>query len=105
MLNMSVIYFALPKLKGIEKPDRKIGMKAFWIINFFMLMMILCFTIAGIVQVYLQKIMGIDYLTTQGFLKLWFSLLWVCGWGLTGGIVLYLLDFFFMFRARFIAER
>lgn len=104
MLNLGVIYFALPKLKGID-PERKLGMKAFWVVNFFMLMMVLCFTIAGIVQVYLQRIMGMDYLTTQSFLRLWFSLLWACGWGLMAGIVLYLLDFFFRYRARFIAGR
>lgn len=105
MLNLSVIYFALPKLKGIETPDRKIGMKAFWIINFFMLMTVLSFTVAGIVQAYVQRIMGMDYLTTQGFLRLWFTVLWICGWGLTAGVVLYLLDFFFMYRTRFIAGR
>lgn len=104
MLNLSMIYFALPEIKGIGTPDQKLGMKTFWIINFFMIMVVFGFTTAGIVQAYVQRIIGMDYLTTQSFLKLWFAVLWVSGCGLTVGVTLYLLDFF-SFKARSIVER
>jgi nitric oxide reductase subunit B len=104
MLNLSVIYFALPKIKGIEIPDQKLGIRTFWIINFFMIMVVFSFTTAGIVQAYIQRIMGMDYITTQSFLKLWFTVLWVSGWGLTVGVILYLLDFFSL-KPRPVEER
>lgn len=40
---------------------------------FSMIIMVLALAIAGIVQVYLQRVLGMDYLTTQGFMKLWYA--------------------------------
>ncbi len=41
---------------------------------------------------YLQRIMGIEYLTVQGFMKLWRWTLWISGWGFALGITVYLRD-------------
>ncbi len=94
MLNLAVIYFAMPGIKGFETFNMRPGMRSFWIINFFMIMVVFSFTTAGIVQAYVQRIMGLDYFSAQRFMKLWFSVLWVSGWGLMAGVSLYLIDFF-----------
>jgi nitric oxide reductase subunit B len=58
--------------------------------------MVLALAVAGIVQVYLQRILGMDYLSTQGFMTLWYAVFWVCAWGFASGVVLYIIDFFSM---------
>jgi len=68
--------------------------------NFFMIIMALALTVAGIVQVYFQRVMGVDYLTTQGFMKLWFAVFWVAGWGFAVGTLLYIVDFFTLGKAQ-----
>ncbi len=93
-LNLAMIYFAVPRLSGTETHARVTHLRTFWIMNLFMLFVVFSFTIAGVVQTYLQRIMGIDYLTVQGFMKLWYWTLWVSGWGFASGVALYLIDFF-----------
>jgi cytochrome c oxidase subunit IV len=52
--------------------------------------------VAGVVQAYLQRILGMDYLTVQGFMKLWYTVFWVSGWGFLVGVLSYIVDFFGM---------
>ncbi len=59
-----------------------------------MLMMGLALAVAGIVQIYLQRVLGMDFLTTQGFMRLWFAVFWVSAWGFALGVLLYIIDFF-----------
>jgi len=94
MLDIAIIYFVLPQIKGFKVISRKICFNAFWIMNFFFILMVLSFTIAGVVQAYFQRIMGMDYLSTQGFMKLWFTVLWISAWGFMVGVLLYIIDFF-----------
>jgi nitric oxide reductase subunit B len=94
MLNLAIIYFVLPQIKGFKVINRKISFNAFWIMNFFFILMVLSLTIAGVVQAYFQRIMGMDYLTTQGFMRLWFIVLWISAWGFMVGVLLYIIDFF-----------
>jgi len=35
-----------------------------------------------------------DYLTTQGYMKLWYAVFWVSGWGFAVGVAMFLIDFF-----------
>jgi nitric oxide reductase subunit B len=71
-----------------------LGIKAFWLMSSFMGLMALSLAVAGIVQVYFQRVLGIDYLTTQGYMKLWYAVFWVSAWGFAAGVVLFLADFF-----------
>ena len=94
MLSLAIVYFAVPQIKGLKFVSGKLSFKAFWIMNFFFVLMVLSFTIAGVVQVYFQRLMGIDYLTTQGFMRLWFTVLWISACGFMVGVLLYIMDVF-----------
>jgi nitric oxide reductase subunit B len=94
MLNLTVIYFAVPQIKGVRNFNRKLGFRAFWLMNFFMILMVLSLAVAGIVQVYFQRILGMDYLTAQGFMKLWYVVFWTSGCGFVTGVMAYIIDFF-----------
>lgn len=54
--------------------------------------------VAGIVQVYLQRVLGMDYCTTREFLRLWYAVFWVSAWEFASGVVVYIIDFFRMGR-------
>jgi nitric oxide reductase subunit B len=94
MLNVTMIYFAVPKLKGIRIFKHGLSLMALRTMTFSMIMMVLAFAVAGIVQIYLQRVLGMDYLTTQRFMRPWFTLLWISGWGFAAGVLLFLIDFF-----------
>ena len=98
MLNMTMMYFALPQIRGVKIVDEALSRKAFWFMNFFMIMMALALAIAGIIQVYFQRILGMDYLTTQGFMQLWYAVFWTSAWGFAAGVVMFLIDFFRLAR-------
>ncbi len=94
MLNLTVIIFAVPRLRGIKLRNQTLGFKAFWTMNFFMVMMVLGLAVAGIVQTYFQRVLGMDYLTTQGYMGLWYAVFWVSALGFAAGVAIYLADFF-----------
>ncbi len=66
----------------------------------FMTLMALAFALAGIVQTYFQRILGMDYLVTQGYMKLWYAVLWVCAWGFLIGAAIFITDYFSFGRER-----
>jgi nitric oxide reductase subunit B len=57
-------------------------------------LMALSLAVAGIVQVYFQRVLGMDFLTTQGYMTLWYAVFWVSAWGFAAGVVIFLIDFF-----------
>jgi nitric oxide reductase subunit B len=100
MLNIMMIYFAVPLIRGVKLGDQTLGRKAFWFMNFFMILIALSLGIAGVVQAYFQRVLGMDYLTTQGFMKLWYAVFWVSAWGFAIGVTLFLVDFFTLASAK-----
>lgn len=85
MLDIAIFYFALIRERPVEDRSQAFGLRVFWLTNLFMLFIVFSFTIAGVVQVYLQRITGMDYLTVQGYMRLWYTVLWISGWGFLPG--------------------
>jgi nitric oxide reductase subunit B len=96
MLNLTVIYFAVPQIKGINIAKNTRSLFAIRMMTFSMVLMALALGVAGVVQAYLQRILGMDYLTVQGFMKLWYRVFWISGWGFFIGVLSYVMDFFGM---------
>jgi len=92
MLIITIIYYALPKLKGIEKFNQKPGFWAFWIMTIGMTVMGLAFGAAGIVQSYFQRGLGMDFLVVQEFMKPWFKAVFFGGLGFFIGVLIYIYD-------------
>jgi len=96
MVNLTMIYFALPRLKGINKFDQGRGITSFWIMVSGMALMGLALAVAGIVQVYFNRIMGVDFLTTQDYMRLWFMVTMASAGFFAAGAYLFVYDFFTM---------
>jgi nitric oxide reductase subunit B len=52
----------------------------------------LSFGVAGVIQSYMQRGLGIDFLTVQGFMKPWFMGVFFAGLGFFIGVLIYIVD-------------
>lgn len=94
MLNLMMVYFALPQLRGVTQYNQKPGFWVFWIMVCAMFGMGLAFGVAGVIQAYVQRILGYDYLTTQSLMRLWYMVVFGFGLIFAGGVVTFIYDFF-----------
>ncbi len=92
MTIITVIYFALPKLKGLDQFNQKRGFWAFWITTITMMMIGLAFGAAGLIQSYFQRGLGIEFLTVQGFMRPWMMAVFFTGLGFLIGVIIYIVD-------------
>jgi nitric oxide reductase subunit B len=92
MLILTVIYYALPKLKGLQSFNQRRGFWAFWIMTIAMMAIGLAFGVAGVIQSYMQRGLGIDFLTVQGFMRPWFMAVFFSGLGFFVGVIIYIVD-------------
>jgi nitric oxide reductase subunit B len=92
MIIITTIYYALPKLKGLERFNPKRGLLVFWITTMSMVVMGLSFGVAGVIQSYMQRGLGMDFLTVQGFMRPWFIAVFFGGIGLFIGVIIYIVD-------------
>ncbi|MFO0752591.1 MAG: cbb3-type cytochrome c oxidase subunit I [Thermodesulfovibrionales bacterium] len=100
LLNITVFYFAIPKLKGIEVYDATRGKIGFWIACSSMFMMGITFGISGVVQSYIERVIGLGYMTAQAYLRTWMGVTFFLGIFLLIGVLIIVYDLFFLKPAR-----
>ncbi len=96
MLVIAAIYSMVPKLKGWEAINETRGLWSFALMGIGMLGIIFSFTIAGVLNVYLSRMVGLDFMIVRDqYLRFWISGVFLSGLLLfLPGITLYILDFF-----------
>lgn len=105
MLAIALMYVILPELSGHDtEQGGKTGFTAFVSMNFSMIFLVMALLIAGIVQVYLQRVMGMEYLEVQGRMRIWYEVVLASGCIFFAGTVLVLWDLFRMARGLPTAE-
>ncbi len=72
LLNLTIFYFAFPQLKGIDRFKGNLGKWGFWITGIAMFIMGLAFGVAGVLQSYLERVMGLGFMTAQEQMQFWF---------------------------------
>lgn len=99
---IAVIYYALPEMKGItETFSQRNGYKALLWMNFSMLAMSLTLLASGVVQVYVNRVAGVDFMQMKrDFLSGW--MIWRVVFGLTFsvGLLYYLSDVLSLSKAK-----
>lgn len=93
MIVLAVISYAMPQLTGRKLYDTWAASLAFWASNIGMVAMTAAFAVAGITQVYLERKVGMDFLTVQKELEVHFFGLILAASLFTLGIVLYVYNF------------
>ena len=92
LLNLMFFYYAMPKLKGLTAFNERRGTLAFWWLSLTMITMTLAFTIAGVLQTYIERVMGLGYMTAQTQMRFWFAILVVLGLTFLSGVILAVVD-------------
>jgi nitric oxide reductase subunit B len=100
LLNIMVFYYAMPKLKGIDVYDASRGRIAFWTMSSSMMLMGLTFGIAGVLQSYLERMLGMGYMTAQSYMQLWIRVTMVLGVIFFAGLLVMVTDLFTLRPAR-----
>lgn len=95
MLNLMVFYFAMPNLVGREDHTEGRGKFGFWTMISAMFCLGLCFGIAGILQAYLERVLGFGYMAAQEQMRVWFMIAFFCGLGFLVGLLVTVYDLFF----------
>jgi len=100
LLNIMVFYYAMPKIKGIEVYDPTRGRVAFWTMSTAMMLMGLSFGIAGVVQSYIERVLGMGYMAAQAYMRLWLEVTFFLGIIFFVGVLILVTDLLFLRPAR-----
>ena len=93
MIVLAIISYALPNLTGRKLYDGARGRAAFWMSNIGMVGMTVAFGVAGVAQVYLERIMKLEFMEVQKMIEVHFYVLILCATLFLAGIILYIIDF------------
>lgn len=93
MVVLAIITYAMPLLTGRPLQDSAKNTFAFWTSNIGMVAMTVAFGIAGVAQVYLERRMGMDFLTVQNEIQVHFFGLVLAASLFTLGILSFIWNF------------
>lgn len=95
LLVVSMIYITLPLIRGVSTFNTSRGYRAFWWMTVSMAMIVMTITGAGMVQTYMERLLGLDYVTVKGTYNMWFWIFRaIFGLGFLYGTWLFVYDFF-----------
>ncbi len=93
MIVFAIITYAMPNITGRKLYDNVRGRLAFWFSNIGMFIMVSGFAAAGVAQVYLERVLGYDFIDVQKELYPHFWVVIIGATLLTTGLILYIINF------------
>jgi len=93
MLVLAIISYAMPLLTGRKLYAHAASTWAFWASNIGMVAMTLAFAVAGVAQVYLERRLGMDFVTVQSEVQIHFWGVILAGSLFTVGIACFIYTF------------
>ncbi|MBI4837637.1 MAG: cbb3-type cytochrome c oxidase subunit I [Nitrospirae bacterium] len=95
LLVLSIIYVTLPALRGVKEFNSSRALQSFWWMTISMVFIVLTITGAGMVQTYMERLMGLDYVAVKSTYNLWFWIFRVIfGIGFLIGVAIFVKDYF-----------
>ena len=94
MIVMAIISYSLPNMTGRKLYDSSRGRMAFWLSNIGMIGMTVAFGVAGVAQVYMERIMKMEFMEVQKEIEIHFYVLIICATLFFVGVILYMIDFY-----------
>ena len=91
MINLAIITYAFPNMRGVRPYNQILNMWSFWVMTSAMAFMTFTLTFAGVVQSHLQRVLGMAYMEIQDQLLFFFWL------RLGAGVVVMLSAFLFVY--------
>ncbi|MDA8098184.1 MAG: cbb3-type cytochrome c oxidase subunit I [Nitrospiraceae bacterium] len=95
LLVISMIYVTMPAIRGVTTYNQSRAYLAFWWMTISMVFIVLTITGAGMVQVYMERLMGLDYEAVKTVYNMWFWIIRaIFGVGFLIGTAIFVYDFF-----------
>ncbi len=94
MIVLAIISYSLPNMTGRKLYESTRGRMAFWLSNIGMIGMTVAFGVAGVVQVYLERKLKMEFMEVQKEVEVHFIVLIICATLFMTGIILYFIDFY-----------
>lgn len=95
LLIIAMIYVTLPAIRGVKDYNPGRSYAAFWWMTISMVFIVFTITGAGMVQVYMERLMGLDYVAVKATYNLWFWIFRaIFGIGFLVGVLILVVDFF-----------
>ena len=88
LLNLTMFWYALPRLRGVSHFKVATAQWGFWIMSMGVLLLGVAMGVAGILQVYIERVMGLGFMTAQAQMQFWFKLCIVFGVVILVGLVI-----------------
>jgi nitric oxide reductase subunit B len=87
LLNLSFFYFAIPRLRRFPTDEYRstLGHWGFWTTSVSLLGMSLAFAVAGVLQVYLERVQGQAFMVAQQSMRFWLFVVFLHGIGVLVG--------------------
>lgn len=92
LLNLTIFYYAFPLLKGVNSFKQTRGNWGFWVTSISMFILGLAFGVAGVLQSYLERVLGLGFASAQLQMQLWFKISIVAGLIFFFGVILIIYD-------------
>ena len=92
LVNLMFFYYAMPELRGVTDFPQRRSHLAFWWMCLPMLGMGLTFGVAGVLQTYIERVMGLGFMTAQAQMRFWLAVTWVLGLVLLVGVIVTVVD-------------
>jgi nitric oxide reductase subunit B len=93
MIVLAIITYAMPRMTGRPIYRGWLGQYAFWASNIGMVAMTLALAVAGITQVYLERMVGMDFLAVQRELEVHFVGVLLAALLFVSGVAAFVIDF------------
>lgn len=95
LLILSMIYVTLPAIRGVKGYNQSRAFLSFWWMTISMIFIVLTITGAGMVQTYMERLMGLDYVAVKTTYNMWFWILRaIFGVGFLIGVGIFVKDYF-----------
>jgi nitric oxide reductase subunit B len=88
LLNFAMFWYALPKLRGVSRFKPALAIAGFWIMSLAVLGLGVAMAIAGILQVYIERVMGQGFMNAQLQMQFWFKIVLFFGVVLLAGLAI-----------------
>ena len=89
-INLAIMSYAIPVLRGREPYNQSLNMASFWLMTGGMSVMTFTLTFAGTIQTHLQRVMGQYYMEVQDQLALFYVIRFGAGAAIVLGAILFI---------------
>ena len=99
LLNFTMFWYAIPRLRGNMNVNKNFAISGFWLMSLAVLGLGSAMAVAGIIQTYVERVLGDGFMVAQSHMQLWFKIVIFFGVLLIVGLLVTIWNMVFAKRA------